>query len=185
MSDFVIETARLRLRGWREGDDAHVAAIETPTFMRWLHDDGMEPRRPGSTTARMQAMQAEHGFCFWVVEPRASDVFMGYCGLKWVDAEGTELRGAMEIGWGIGEGFQGQGYATEAAEAALAHAFTVHAAPFVVAFTVAGNRPSWRVMERVGMQRRQDLDYHDPAFSAALNPTIVYRIDRHHWEQRR
>ena len=39
-------------------------------------------------------------------------------------------------------------------------------------------------MERLGMMRRHDLDYHDPAFSAALNPTIVYRISRTEWQAR-
>jgi RimJ/RimL family protein N-acetyltransferase len=48
--------------------------------------------------------------------------------------------------------------------------------------TVAGNIASRRVMERIGMTRRPDLDFHDPAYSAALNPTILYMIERDQWE---
>ncbi|MET0240925.1 MAG: GNAT family protein, partial [Sphingobium sp.] len=65
----------------------------------------------------------------------------------------------------------------------LARAFTVHDAPFVVAFTVAQNAPSWRIMKRIGMKRREELDFDDPAFSDALNPTIVYSIDRDQWAE--
>lgn len=115
------------------------------------------------------------------MEGQEDGEFLGYCGLKRVDAEGTPLKGAFEIGWGIAEAHWGGGYATEAAQAALDRAFTEHDAPFVVAFTVAENSASWRVMKRIGMERDGSQDFHDPAFSAALNPTIVYRIDKDQW----
>lgn len=174
----MLSTARIDLRLWRDDDDERIAAIQTPAFMRWLQDADMPVRRTGSMTERMQAMQAEHGFCFWIAERRSDGALLGYCGLKRVDAVDTSLLDAFEIGWGIDEAHQGQGYATEAARAALNHAFCVHHAPFVVAFTVAGNGASWRVMEKLGMERRADLDFHDSHYSAALNPTIVYRIER-------
>ena len=182
MSDTVFTTARLALRQWRDGDDALVEAIQTPAFMRWLQDEDMPVRRPGSITERQRAMQAEHGHCFWVVERRSDGAFLGYCGLKRVDAEGTPLKGAFEIGWGIAEEHWGGGYATEAAQASLDRAFAEYDAPFVVAFTVAGNQASWRVMKRIGMERCAEFDFHDPAFSDALNPTIVYRIDPEQWK---
>ena len=184
MSEVVFTTERLAMRTWREGDDALVLAIQTPGFMRWLQDDDMPQRRPGSPTERMHRMVAEHGFCFWAAERLSDGVFIGYCGLKRVDAEGTDLVGAFEIGWGFGEAHQGQGYATEAARASLDRAFAVHDAPFVVAFTVAGNVRSWRLMERLGMARHPEFDFHDPAFSAALNPTITYLIRRDAWSAR-
>jgi RimJ/RimL family protein N-acetyltransferase len=181
MSEVVIETPRLYLRTWDNGDDERVRRIETPTFKRWLEDDEMAPRRPGSVTARMQRMNARRGFCFWIVERRKDGAFLGYCGLKPVDAQGTDLTGAFEIGWGLREKDWGKGYAREAARAVLDRAFTFHRADFVVAFTVDGNKASWGLMERLGMTRRSDLDYDDPTFSAALNPTIVYRIAREEW----
>jgi len=184
MNVFVMETARLRLREWREGDDALLKEhTDTPSFKRWLEDDNMAPRHTGSTTERQQRMQAQEGFCFWVVERREDDAFLGYCGLKRVNAQGTDLVGEFEIGWGLREDAWGNGYAREAATASLDRAFGVHGAECVYAFTVAGNLGSWGLMERLGMTRRPDLDYHDPAFSDALNPTIVYRIARTEWHK--
>ena len=40
-------------------------------------------------------------------------------------------------------------------------------------------------MERLGLTRREDLDYVDPRFGAELNPTIVYRIDAAEWRAAR
>lgn len=183
MSTIVIETPRLHLRTWRNGDDDLLRQhTDTPAFKRWLEDEDMAPRRPGSTTARLQRLNRELGFCFWVVERRSDAEFLGYCGLKRVDAEGTGLVGEFEIGWGLREDMWGKGYAREAATASLARAFTVHGAGEVYAFTVIGNRASWGLTERLGMVRRAELDFHDPAFSEALNPTIVYSIPRHKWE---
>lgn len=176
--DIVLTTHRLALRHWREGDDAHAAAMQTPAVLRWLQDETMPPRRPGSVFERMRAMQEEHGHCFWVVERQSDGAFLGYCGLKRVDAEGTGLTGQFEIGWSLAEQYWGRGYATEAALAVLDHGFAVHGADRIVAFTVAENVPSWRVMKRIGMSRHADLDFDDPAFSHALNPTIVYAIDK-------
>lgn len=182
MSDTIIQTPRLDLRTWRDGDDALLKLhTDTPTFKRWLEDEDMAPRRPGSTTARMQRAQEEQGFCFWVVERRQDGAFLGYCGLKRVDAQGTDLVGEFEIGWGLREDAWGKGYAREAASASLDRAFGALEAECVYAFTVDGNRGSWGLMERLGMTRRPDMDYHDPAFSDALNPTIVYRITRMEW----
>jgi len=48
-------------------------------------------------------------------------------------------------------------------------------------FTVQGNRASWGLMERLGMVRRADLDFIDPAHGPDLNPTIVYVTERDQW----
>jgi len=182
MSEVVAQTPRLVLRTWREGDDTLLESFnKTAAYKRWLEDDDMPPRRSGSTTERMRRMQAEHGFCFWVMERRQDGAFIGYCGLKRVDAQGTDLIDEFEIGWGLREDAWGKGYAREAAAASLDLAFDQFGAECVYAFTVAGNKASWGLMERLGMTRRPDLDYHDPAYSEALNPTIVYRIAKSEW----
>lgn len=179
--DIILTTDRLVLRLWRDDDDAHAAAMRTPAVLRWLEDETGPPARPGSVAERMRTMQATHGHCFWVVERQNDGAFLGYCGIKRVDSDGTGLTGTHEIGWSLAEQHWGKGYASEAAQAVLERAFTVHEAPLVVAFTVAQNVPSWRIMKHIGMTRRADLDFDDPAYSDRLNPTIVYSIDRKTW----
>lgn len=183
MADVRIETERLALRDWREADWPRFwAGTNTPAVMRWLggvlDDDGM-----AATRARVENCRAANGFCFWVVERSSDGEVLGFCGLKRADAPGSTVTGQFEIGWRLREDAWGQGYAKEAAGAALDAAFDRFGADAVVALTVPGNTASWGLMERLGMRRREDLDYTDPRFGEELNPTIVYRIARDEWRR--
>lgn len=57
-----------------------------------------------------------------------------------------------EIGWAFDPEFHGRGYATEAVREAMRIAFEELAVRRCVAYCFADNRPSWRLMERVGMR---------------------------------
>lgn len=181
MADTIAETERLILRGWRSGDRAiFLDHLNSPAVMRWL--GGVQDAE--SYTAafdRLDSYRRDYGHTFWIVERKADGEVLGFCGLKRVNAEGALNPGDMEIGWRLREDAWGQGVAKEAAIACLDLAFGRFAAPHVVALTVAGNVGSWGLMERLGMTRRADLDYHDPRFGPDLNPTIVYSIDAADW----
>ncbi|MEO1000744.1 MAG: GNAT family N-acetyltransferase, partial [Pseudomonadota bacterium] len=60
------------------------------------------------------------------------------------------FRPEMEIGWLLYEGSEGQGYAVEAARAALAHAWGPAAAPSLVSYIDPGNTRSAAVAEKLG-----------------------------------
>jgi len=75
-----------------------------------------------------------------------------------------------------------RGYAEEAMRAVLDWAFTRIAAPHVVALTSHANGGSWKLMQKLGMVRREDLDFADPAFPAEDNPTIQYSLTQEQWE---
>ena len=178
-----IETARLVLRDWREGDaEAFDRHTNTPAVMRWL--GGVKSAEDIREVAdRLARWQEERGFTFWVVERKQDGAFLGFCGLKIADDSNGTILGAVEIGWRFREDSWGHGYAKEAATAALGHAFEVLEADRVVAITFNQNEGSWGLMKRLGMRRREDLDYDDPRFPD-LNPTIVYEIGRAEWQAR-
>lgn len=58
-----------------------------------------------------------------------------------------------ELGWSFDPAYQGKGYATEAVRALLGIAFDGLGLRRVTAACFAGNEPSWRLMERVGLRR--------------------------------
>ncbi|MTG90225.1 GNAT family N-acetyltransferase [Cellulosimicrobium sp. BIT-GX5] len=58
-----------------------------------------------------------------------------------------------EIGWALSPAHQGHGYATEAVRALLRVCFEDLGLRRVVANAFLANKPSWRLMERVGMRR--------------------------------
>jgi ribosomal-protein-alanine N-acetyltransferase len=65
-----------------------------------------------------------------------------------------------ELGYWIGRPFWNQGYATEAARAMLAHAFTALSFNKVNAHHVTRNPASGRVLEKIGMRREGLLTAH-------------------------
>jgi RimJ/RimL family protein N-acetyltransferase len=175
------ETERLILREWGEGDgDRFYAIMNTPAVMRYL---GGVQDRPGWEAAlgRILGFQRDFGHTFWLVERKSDGELLGFCGLKRVNAQGTGLTGQFEVGWRFRESAWGQGYAKEAAIASLDLAFGKFGAPHVVALTIESNVDSQGLMKRLGMTRRQDLDFDDPRFGQEMNPTIIYRIDAADW----
>ena len=176
----MIETPRLLLREWRDGDhDAFARHTNTPAVMRWL--GGVKSSDElRAVTDRLRRWQEERGFTFWVVERKQDRELLGFCGLKIADSPGSSVAGAVEVGWRLREDSWGQGYAKEAATASLDHAFDRLKAERVVAITVAGNQASRGLMLRLGMRRREDLDYDDPRYPD-LNPAMVYEIGREEW----
>jgi RimJ/RimL family protein N-acetyltransferase len=171
----MIETARLILRGWSEGDfEPFLRHTNTPQVMRWLGGVRSEADQR-ETIGRLTRWQEERGFTFWAVERKADGELLGFCGLKLADTPGSPIEGMYEIGWRLRQDAWGQGYAKEAAIASLDFAFDTLGADRVVAITFAPNISSWGLMERLGMTRRPELDYDDERFPA-LNPTIIYDI---------
>ena len=182
MTSVVAETARLRLRQWGKGDSERFYAImNKPAVMR--HLGGVQDRASWDAAAeRLAGYQRDFGHSFWLVERKSDGELLGFCGLKRVNSPGGEcLSGQLEIGWRLRESAWGQGYAKEAAIASLDLAFECFGAPHVVALTIAANAESQGLMKRLGMTRREDLDFIDTRFGPEMNPSIVYRIDAAQW----
>ncbi len=176
-------TDRLTLRTWRQSDLApYAAALNTPAVTRWL--GGVESEfGMAAMLQRIEAQQAEHGHCFWIIERNSNGAILGFCGLKRVNTPGTRFIGELEIGWRLREDVWGHGYAREAASAALDWAFTHTDACRVVAMTVPQNSASWGLMMRLGMVRAPELDFDHPDCAPPLKAHIVYTIDKEDWTQ--
>lgn len=173
-----LETDRLILRPWEERDLAPYAAIGAdPEVMRYFPATRSRAQSD-ALVARLQDRARSHGFSFGVAERKADGRFAGMAGLSPV-LDGP-LAGRVEIGWSLPRGLWGQGYASEAARAWLAHGFGEMGLEEIVAFTATSNLPSRRVMERIGMQRRADLDFDHPSLpdGHALRAHVVYAIRR-------
>jgi RimJ/RimL family protein N-acetyltransferase len=176
----VIETERLLLRSWREADRLPFFELcQSPLVMACLGGPA-SAEQIDAAIARVRACEARHGFCFWAMERRTDGSFLGFCGFKVADVAGTPVEGELEIGWRLREDAWGHGYAREAALACLRWAWSDGVAVRVIAMTVPANRRSWGLMERIGMQRRQDLDFGHPHFPVnhPLHRHIVYAIER-------
>jgi len=160
-----LHTPRLRLRAWRDSDRPPYAALNADAEVRrWF---------PGTLTraesdAQVEALQehlTRHGFGFWAVEVPGVAPFIGFVGLQHVPPT-LPFAPVVEAGWRLARAHWGQGYATEAARAVLAHGFETLGLSEIVAYAVPDNQASLRVMERIGMIRDPDGDFDHPGIAA-------------------
>jgi len=175
----VLETERLILREWRDPDvDAFIVMNADPLVMEFFPETYSE-ERTRRFVDRIRECWAERGYGLWAVERKDIAGFIGYVGL-WPATFPAHVTPAVEVGWRLAADQWGQGYATEAARAALAYGFDSLGLDEIVSFTSNANVRSWRVMERLRMRRDASGDFEHPNVPAGhpLRPHVLYRISR-------
>ncbi len=184
----LIETAteRLLLRAWRDSDLPALAALNADAEVMRHFPSPLDAEQSAQMLARMREHLDEHGFGFWALQRRDSGELIGVTGLARVSFAAPFVP-AVEIGWRLARAHWRQGYAREAACAALAVAFEQLGLDQVVSFTVPANLPSQAVMRSIGMQRDKDGDFLHPKLPDGhpLQPHVLYRIRRAQWEAQR
>lgn len=146
-----LETDRLVLRPFTADDLAELAALHAEASFWWY------PLRRGMTedeTVAFLHRTIEHSGdpdrpTFHAVIERGSGCLAGWAGLSVPDFL-PELLPAIEVGWRLGAGHRGKGYATEAAAAAMQWGFDDLGLDEIVSIYEPENRASGRVMDRLG-----------------------------------
>ena len=182
----IIETDRLYLRQWQASDFEIFAEINAnPEVMAYFPK--LLPKSVSDIIAKKcQQLIADKGWGLWAVGLKNGvekrDAFIGFVGLNETHAD-MSFAPAVEIAWRLHKDYWGQGYATEAARAALEFAFTELALTEVVSFTAVINKRSQLIMQRIGMTNTQDNFYH-PALNAdhRLAEHVLYKITREQWQ---
>jgi RimJ/RimL family protein N-acetyltransferase len=155
LSIITLETDRLILRMLRESDlDAYADMCGDPEVQRHI-GDGQPLSR--SMAWRNLAMMVGHwqlrGYGLWAVEERHSGEFVGRVGF-W-NPDGWP---GFELGWMLRRSFWGQGFATEAAAAALHHAFITPHVQRIISLIRPENARSIQVAERIGERLADRID---------------------------
>jgi RimJ/RimL family protein N-acetyltransferase len=175
----VIETARLVLRPPRPEDYDPIGAMNgDPEVNHWLGRD--IPRADSDALLdRVAARIADIGYGFFVTERVEDGAVIGMIGLAPIDFD-CPVKGRIEIGWRLARSAWGQGYAAEGARALLAYGFQRLGFEEIVAFTATTNARSEAVMQRIGMERRPELDFdhYKLAEGHPLRRHIVYSLGR-------
>jgi RimJ/RimL family protein N-acetyltransferase len=143
-----VETDRLRLRPFRRSDiDDYAALYADPEVLRHL-GAGPNPWDRGRAWRHLAYVMGHWqlgGYGEWAIELRETGKFLGAVGYS-----APEGWPGFELAWILARPWWGRGYATEAARAALTHAFTGWQKEHVISLIYPENRASIRVAERVG-----------------------------------
>jgi RimJ/RimL family protein N-acetyltransferase len=167
----VIETNRLALRPLERGGlDEFLALHNDPQVVRFMRR--LDRQQAGERLRAIESGWKQCGYGMFAVRERASGRFLGRAGLKyWPQFDETE------VGWALRGEAWGQGYATEAAQAAIAWGFRTFGFSYLTAMIRPVNARSIAVAERLGMAPlREDVFFGDPV--------IVYSLARERWVER-
>ena len=177
---YPMETERLKLRPFNRGDvDAVFAYRSLPAVARYLFDDPMS-HEECAEAVRLRAGQiafaGEGDKILLAVERTAASRLIGEVSLIWRRIADERA----EIGSILHPEAQGQGHATEAAQALLGFAFGQVRLHRVYARCDARNAASAKVMARLGM--REEAHLHEHAFvKGRWDEELIFSILDRDW----
>lgn len=178
----MLQTSRLILLQWTDHDLAPFAQLNPdPEVMQYFPAplSGAESNAFANT---IRSLIEQRGWGLWAVEVPGQAAFIGFVGLH-IPANDLPCSPCVEIGWRLAKAHWGRGYASEAAEAALAYAFGELGLDEVVSFTAVINKPSEAVMRKIGMANAQQNFTHPRVeVDSPLREHVLYKIHRKEWE---
>ncbi|WP_200930558.1 GNAT family N-acetyltransferase [Pseudorhodoferax sp. Leaf274] len=144
----VAETPRLALRRLTL-DDApfYLQLLNGPTWLAHIGDREVRTLQDAQAhiAAHILVPYAAQGFGMYLVLRRSDGAPLGLCGLVQ-----REALPAPDIGFAVLQAHEGLGYAREAAQAVLWHAFEVLQLPRLLAITAPTNLRSTKLLSALG-----------------------------------
>ena len=175
-----VTTERLSLRRFAAADLDGLAAVFAKPEV-WMFPFGRAFTR-AETETFLAGQIAHWDTCkvgCWLVEERETNRVIGYAGLS-VPTFLPEVLPTLEVGWRFDPDVWGQGYATEAARAALREGFTTLGLDEICSLPQVENHASVRVAERIGMCRDRVVTIAATDRRSAVD-AVDFRMTRAQW----
>lgn len=178
-----METDRIRLRPWNEEDLPGFRALNADKDVMRFFPAPLAPEDSDKLAASFQTGMLLRGFGIWVLELPGLSSFAGVVGLNVPSFD----HSLVEVDWRLHKAFWGHGFATEAAAVALEAGFSLFSLENICSFTASLNRPSEKVMQRLGMERHPEDDFEHPALPLGhpLSRHVLYRMTKQRWTDQR
>lgn len=177
-----LETKRLILRKWKKSDLEPFAKINSDKEVCKFLPSIISHQGSEEMMQKIIAHFDKYGFGFFAVELKENESFIGFIGLSKVDYFDPPFSSVektpIEISWRLDKKYWNQGLASEGAKAVLSYAFTKLKLKEIVAFTTTNNKPSKKVMEKIGMIRDPKYDFEHPNIDKEhpMSKHVLYRI---------
>jgi RimJ/RimL family protein N-acetyltransferase len=172
-----IETARLKLRSYAESDIPELVRLAgarevAATTLRIAHPYNEQHAR------EFLVMAQDSDKAWFAIALRDSGQFCGGVGLR-IEPEHSHA----ELGYWIGVPFWGNGYATEAAQAAVRYGFQDLQLRRIAAAVSTGNAASEKILVKLGMHHEGHLREHHCKWGKFIDVEL-YGILREEWDSR-
>ena len=155
--NFVLETARLRLREFTMNDaDAMEVVLGDPVAMQY-YPAAFDRKAVESWIGKNIERYRRDGHSLWAMLLKDTGELIGDCGCAVQEVEG---RNEIEIGYHVRRDLWCKGYATEAARACMDYAFAKLGAERVISMIRPENVPSKRVAEKNGLVCEKIVFWH-------------------------
>jgi RimJ/RimL family protein N-acetyltransferase len=166
----VLETERLRLRGFCEQDlEPWAAAMAEPSVVRHIGGTPFAREETWRRVASASGLWLILGYGYWAVERKQDRALIGQVGFADFKRDmRPSIEGLPEMGWIFAPEAHGQGYAAEAVAAGLDWADVALAGREIVAIIDADNASSIRVAEKAGFDAPEPATYKD-------EPVLLFR----------
>lgn len=187
--DIYLQTERLRLRWFTLADLPLLVDLDgDPEVMRYL--TGGIPTPPDRIRdvvlpRYLESYRNNPNYGHFAAETRDDGVFIGWFHLRPPHHPYVASPPAtLEVGYRLRRAAWGQGLATEGARALVAHSFLSLGASRVIAYTMAVNLASRRVMEKVGLHFLRSIHpARSPEVPGSDRGEVEYGIEREDWER--
>jgi RimJ/RimL family protein N-acetyltransferase len=169
-----IRTERLLMRRWLHCDRGPFADLNAdPEVMRYFPAP-LDRAESDRAIDRFEQRFQLQGYGLWALEVLDTGEFIGFTGLNPMP-DGVPGAGDLEVGWRLARHAWHQGYATEAARAALDVGMVHLGLPVIWSMTAVLNKPSQAVMQRLGMVHYATFGHPKVDVGHPLRPHVVYR----------
>lgn len=175
MSKVYIETSRLLLRGWQKSDLEPFARMNADQQVMRYFPEPYSQEKTRQFFATIQQEFADYGYGLYAAEEKITGLLIGYIGFHRA-AFDMEFCPCIEIGWRLNKTFWNKGYATEGAKACLEYGFSHLGFEKVYSFTAVVNRPSERVMQKIGMSLECYFEHPNVPEDHPLRPHLLYAV---------
>ena len=173
----VIETARLRIRAYRDDDLTDLVALAGNwEIARWV---GTIPHPYTETDGREWIARVKESHAAgrprrFAIALNETDRLIGGVGLDGTTGDGSE---EPALGYWLGQPYWGNGYAREAAAAVIDYGFRTLGLETIRAYTDPGNAASQKVLLRCGLQNVGEIELRKPTHQGERRAPL-FRISR-------
>ena len=152
--DYFYSTERIGFSHWSE-DDLPLAVLlwGDPLVSRYICASGVFTK--DEVISRLNTQLADMPLGYWPIFSLESGEFIGCCGLRKYPSDPS----ALELGFHLRPAFWGQGFASEAAGAAIDMAFSRFGASWIFAGHNPKNTASRAVLDKLGFKYIRDEFY--------------------------